>query len=95
MKLPLKIGLPLLGLLLVGLWLSEGAAKLPLLLAAMGVALWSAFSLPPPKQPPELRVLESDDAGPDGPDGTEGSDSPHRAGADGAPPVRRPDEPSR
>ena len=76
MKLPLKIGLPLLGLLLVGLALSEGAAKLALLLAAMGVALWSAFSLPPPKPPPELRVIVPDDPEPTGAD-ADGAPAPH------------------
>jgi hypothetical protein len=86
MKLPLKIGLPLLGLLLVGLALSEGAAKWPLLLAAMGVALWCAFSLPPPKRPPELRVIAPDD-----PDGAK----PTGLDADGAPATHGPDEPPR
>jgi len=81
MKLPLKIGLPLLGLLLVGLSLSTGAARLGLLLAAMGVAIWTAFSLPPPKRPPELHVIEpgedsADDAGPEGGAPPDGSGEP-------------------
>jgi hypothetical protein len=63
-KLPLKIGLPLLGLLLLGLALSEGPAKLGLLLAAMGVALWSAFSLPRPTPRPDLRVIVPDEDDP-------------------------------
>ncbi|HKI97086.1 MAG TPA: hypothetical protein VKB51_01305 [bacterium] len=57
MKLPLKIGLPLLALLLVGLAFTDGPAQQLLLFAAMGVALWSAFSLPRPAPPPEAPLL--------------------------------------
>lgn len=59
MKLPLKWGL----LALVGLWVLHGALESPrerivLLIAAMGVALWTAFSLNiPPKPKPEEESL--------------------------------------
>jgi hypothetical protein len=48
MRLPLRLGLPLLALLLLGLQFAEGRERLLLLVAAMGVALWCAFSLPHP-----------------------------------------------
>jgi hypothetical protein len=69
MKLPLRYGLPLLALLLLGLAVTEGAERFALLLAAMGVALWSAFSLPHPgpRQAPPALDLEpgpADDAEP-------------------------------
>lgn len=61
MKLPLKWGL----LALVGLWLLHGAlddrnARTTVLIAAMGVALWTAFSLkiPPKREPEEEPLLE-------------------------------------
>jgi hypothetical protein len=82
MKLPLKIGLPLLGLLLVGLAFSEGPGRLVLLLAAMGVALWSAFSLPRPAPGPEPRPLGAPP--PDAEDADEADE------ADEAPPPRAP-----
>ncbi len=55
MKLPLKYGIPL----LVLLWLASGytaygEGKTLLMMLAMGVALWTAFSLPRPRRrPPE------------------------------------------
>jgi len=46
MKLPLGLGLPvLLGLLVGAAWLGQ-PWQFPVLLLAMGVALWTAFSLP-------------------------------------------------
>lgn len=51
MKLPLRFGLPLLLVLLAGLIAMDGPERTVLLVAAMGVALWSALSLPRP--PPE------------------------------------------
>ena len=53
MKLPLRYGLPLLGLLLLALSLVEGRERTLLLVGAMGVALWTAFSLPHPGPKPE------------------------------------------
>lgn len=57
MKLPLKVGLPLLGVLLLGLAFVEGREQTVLLVIAMGVALWSAFSLPHPGPRPAPRSL--------------------------------------
>jgi len=53
MKLPLKTGLPLLVVLWVtGEYVLEGTAGLAVLVAAMAVALWTAYSLPiAPKHP--------------------------------------------
>jgi len=51
MKIRLSHGLLLLLLLLLGVALTEGSEQIVLIVAAMGVALWSAFSLPRP--PPE------------------------------------------
>ena len=57
MNLPLKVGLPLLVALLVGSSFAEGFERTAVLVAAMAVALWTAFSLPhvrrpPPEEPP-------------------------------------------
>ncbi len=49
MKLSLKLGIPLLVLLLLGVGATEGTERVALLILAMGVALWCAFSLPHPK----------------------------------------------
>lgn len=51
MKLPLRYGLPLLLVLLGGLALVDGPERTTVLVGAMGVALWTALSLPRP--PPE------------------------------------------
>ena len=48
MKLPLKWGVPLLLFLLAGIMVSAGPERMVLLMLAMGVALWSAFSIPHP-----------------------------------------------
>lgn len=48
MKLPLRFGVPLLLALLAGLTAVEGLERTVLLVVAMGVALWSALSLPRP-----------------------------------------------
>lgn len=48
MKLPLRIAVPLLLLLLAGIGLAEGPQRTLLLVCGMGVALWAAFSLPRP-----------------------------------------------
>lgn len=81
-RMPLKVGLPLLALLLLGLGLAEGRDKLLLILLGMGVALWTALSLPhpgpkaPPPGPVEQSLEEAGDdrdaadAGPDEPEGT-------------------------
>ena len=53
MKLPLRYGLPLLGLLLLVLSLVDGRERTLFLVVAMGVALWTAFSLPHPGPKPE------------------------------------------
>lgn len=55
MKLPIRFGIPLLLLLLAGLAFVDGLERTVLLVAAMGVALWSALSLPrpPPAESPE------------------------------------------
>ena len=49
MKISLKVGIPLLVLLLLGVGATEGTERVALLILAMGVALWCAFSLPHPK----------------------------------------------
>ena len=64
-RLPLKLGLSLLGLLLLGLALVDGRAQLPLILLAMGVALWTALSLPHPGPKPEPPGLVQTDDEPD------------------------------
>lgn len=51
MKLPLKYGIPL----LIVLWLASGytdygQGKTGLMMLAMGVAMWTAFSLPRPRR---------------------------------------------
>lgn len=48
MRISLKIGLPVLLLLLLGSLLLEGPQKILVLIVAMGVAMWVAFSLPHP-----------------------------------------------
>ncbi len=60
MKMPLKYGIPL----LIVLWLasgytSYGQGKTLLMVLAMGVALWTAFSLPRPRR---RRLEEAEDA---------------------------------
>ena len=56
MKMPLRYGIPL----LIFLWLasgytSYGEGKTLMMMLAMGVAMWTAFSLPRPKRrPPEM-----------------------------------------
>lgn len=57
MKLPLKLGLPLLAALLVGLLFTDGLAQQAVVYAAILVALWTAFSLPRPSPPPQPRPL--------------------------------------
>lgn len=58
MKLPLRFGIPLLVLLwLAGGYTTYGQGKTLLVVLAMGVAMWTAFSLPHPGRkagaPPE------------------------------------------
>ena len=53
MKLPLRFGIPLLLALLAGLTAVDGLGRTVVLAAAMGVALWSALSLPRPPPPEE------------------------------------------
>ena len=53
MKLPLRFGIPLLLALLAGLTAVDGLGRTVVLAAAMGVALWSALSLPRPPSPEE------------------------------------------
>lgn len=78
MKLPLKFGIPLLAIL----WIGSSAADDPqigmaLRVAAIGAALWTAFSLPIPKsRPPAMEEDEQPSVMP-GPDflNEQGSDS--------------------
>lgn len=63
MKMPLKFGIPL----LIALWLASGfmeygQGKTLLMALAMGVALWTAFSLPRPRRrrPEEPEEPEED-----------------------------------
>ena len=49
MKLSLRLGIPLLVLVLIGSSLMEGFERTVLLIVAMAVALWTAFSLPHPR----------------------------------------------
>ncbi|MDH4247500.1 MAG: hypothetical protein OEW39_06765 [Deltaproteobacteria bacterium] len=55
MKLPLRIGLPLLGVALVALMALNGPERTLLIVLAMGIALWTAFSLPHPGPKPEAK----------------------------------------
>lgn len=67
-RMPLKVGLPLLALLLLGLGLAEGRDQLLLIVLAMGVALWTALSLPhpgPKASPPGPVEQSLEDAGED------------------------------
>ncbi len=61
MNIPLKFGLPLLLILWIGSgWVDDSTLTMALRIAAIGVALWTAFSLPiPPKRPPAM-----EDSGP-------------------------------
>lgn len=65
MRLSLRLGIPLLVVLLVGSGMARGGERTLLLVAAMAVALWTAFSLPrprPPAEPPgEPEDLEEDE----------------------------------
>ena len=86
MKLPLKYGIPLLVVLLLASgYTSYGQGKTLLMMLAMVVALWTAFSLPRPRKwrPEEVEEgEESDDNEPQPPqppgarDAREGRDSP-------------------
>lgn len=63
MKLPLRYGIPLLLVLLAGLTAVDGLERTMLLVAAMGVALWSALSLPrpPPREAEDtLEIAEGE-----------------------------------
>ena len=57
MKLPLRYGLPLLGVMLPALGFVEGREFTVLLVLSMGVALWTAFSLPHPGPKPEAPLI--------------------------------------
>lgn len=65
MKLPLRFGIPLLLVLLVALTAVDGPERTVVVVAAMGVALWAALSLPrpPPKEAEDTleRRLEIDE----------------------------------
>jgi hypothetical protein len=87
MKLPVKIGLPLLGLLLLGVSFTEGRENLLLIVLAMGVALWTAFSLPHPgprRGDPTLVERSLRDA--DDPHGPPDEDAPANGSGTGRPP---------
>ncbi len=63
MRLPLKYGIPL----LIGLWLASGhtdygQGKTVMMILAMGVAMWTAFSLPRPRRPPPGPPEEEEEA---------------------------------
>jgi hypothetical protein len=98
MKMPLKYGIPL----LIALWLGAGfveygQGKTLLMVLAMGVAMWTAFSLPRPRrrQPEEFEdgpPLESapppedgDSATADGETAPEDGDSPSPTNGSGRP----------
>jgi hypothetical protein len=92
MKLPLRYGFPLLLVLLAGLTAVDGLERTVLLVVAMGVALWSALSLPRPPPPEEAedtleQQLEVDDeegwelnGGDPSPGENKGADSHHGEG---------------
>jgi hypothetical protein len=87
MKLPPKIGLPLLGLLLLGLAFTEGRENLLVTVLAMGVALWTAFSLPHPgprRRDPSLVERSLRDA--DDPHDSSDEDAPANGSGTGRPP---------
>ena len=48
MKLPLKIGIPVLLAMLAGTALAEGTTQVMMVVASMGIAIWTALSLPRP-----------------------------------------------
>lgn len=67
MKIPLRYGVPL----LAALWIGSGLAEQPplpnlLRVLAIGVALWTAFSLPIPRRSEEEEDPEGDPATGDG-----------------------------
>ena len=67
MKLPLIYGIPaLIALLIVGSYKGYDEGKTLFLMLAMGVALWTAFSLPRPRRwhPEEPDEEEGDDPAP-------------------------------
>lgn len=86
MKIPLRYGIPL----LLALWLGSGLASEPplpnlLRMLAIGVALWTAFSLPIPRRyeeeedPEGYPITEDADAEEDSPEnGGSGTDAQRR-----------------
>ncbi len=50
MKLSLKTGIPVLLAMLAGTALTDGNTRMLLVVASMGIALWTALSLPRPAQ---------------------------------------------
>jgi hypothetical protein len=78
MKLPLKYGIPL----LIVLWLASGytaygEGKTLLMMLAMGVALWTAFSLPRPRRrPPREPEEEGEEPWDEGEDAGRGAEPP-------------------
>lgn len=98
MRLPLKVGLPLLGALVIGLAFVEGREYLLLLVAAMAVALWTAFSLPHPgPRTPEVDDAESLVARsvPGGEPAAGTGDAPDEEAADADAPAEGPRDPPR
>lgn len=88
LRMHLKLGLPLLALLWVGSnWVDGAQAELLLRVGAMGVALWTAFSLPIPRRPPPAA---DDDEDWDEPWPRSPEAGPDEAGPDGAAPGGRP-----
>ena len=89
MKLPLRFGIPaLIALLIVGSFKGYDEGKTLFLMLAMGVALWTAFSLPRPRRwhPEEPEEGEGDEPKPywleepdeDGAEGEERAPDPER-----------------
>lgn len=83
MKMPLKYGIPL----LIALWLGSGytdygQGKTALMSLAMGVALWTAFSLPrPPRRRPEDSEAEETEPEETGQEGQMEHEAPSSDGA--------------
>lgn len=78
MKLPLKIGIPVLLAMLAGTALTEGNTRMLLVVASMGIALWTALSLPRPAQREESGEEAAEE------DGEEASHSKPGPGGNGS-----------
>lgn len=63
MKIPLRIGIPALLVMLAGTGLTEGPERTAFIVGAMGMAIWSAFSIPHPgpREPEPGPLMEGEE----------------------------------